>query len=47
VFRGVRIVHVLGLLRLYDYFYHKEHLFIVTELLRVRPQGARVQALCM
>ena len=23
-----------GLLRLYDYFYHKEHLFIVTELLR-------------
>jgi hypothetical protein len=26
----------LGMLRLYDYFYHKEHLFIVTELLRVR-----------
>jgi len=23
-----------GLLRLYDYFYHREHLFIVTELLR-------------
>lgn len=23
-----------NILRLYDYFYHKEHLFIVTELLK-------------
>ena len=24
-----------NVLRVYDYFYHKEHLFIVTELLKV------------
>ena len=24
-----------NVLRIYDYFYHKEHLFIVTELLKV------------
>jgi serine/threonine protein kinase len=25
-----------NVLRVYDYFYHKEHLFIVTELLKVK-----------
>ena len=32
------------MLRLYDYFYHKEHLFIVTELLRVREAAAGAHA---